>query len=116
MIPPRMISLQRNHFIALIVGVCILSAGIGTAVALIAQTGPEGPAGKQGKAGPQGPKGPRGPSGEAAVEGVQAEVEELRGQVEGSAELEERVQQLEDEVSNIGGFEEELCEEDDFFC
>jgi hypothetical protein len=111
-----MVSLQRNHFIALIVGVCILSAGIGTAVALIAQTGPEGPAGKQGKQGPRGPQGPEGPSGAAEVEGLEAEVEELRGEVAAQGELEGRVESLEEEVSGIGGTDEELCELDEIFC
>jgi hypothetical protein len=111
-----MVSLQRNHFIALIVGVCILSAGIGTAVALIAQTGPAGATGKQGKPGPQGPQGPEGPSGAAEVEGVEAQVEELRGQIEGGTELEERVQSLEDEVAGLGGADSPLCEVDEIFC
>lgn len=111
-----MVSLQRNHFIALIVGVCILSAAIGSGLALIAQTGPEGPAGKQGKTGPRGPQGPEGPSGAAEVEGVEAQVEELRGEIDSTTELEERVRDLEDEVAGIGGFDAELCEENEFFC
>ncbi len=121
MIPLPMISLPRNHFIALIVGVCVLSAGIGSAVALLAQTGPAGAAGKQGPAGPrgaEGPAGPEGPSGAAEVEGLEAEVEELRGQIEesDSGELEGRLEELEDEVSGLGGVTSELCEELEFFC
>jgi len=111
-----LISLQRNHFIALVVGVCILSAGIGSALALVAQEGPAGKTGKQGPAGPRGAQGPEGPSGAAEVEGLEAEVEELRGQVEGSSELEGRVESLEDEVAGLGGIDEELCEVDDLFC
>ena len=111
-----MVSLQRNHFIALVVGVCILSAGIGTGLALIAQEGPEGPRGKQGKEGPRGPEGPEGPSGAAEVEGLEAQVEELRGELESQGELESRVESLEDEIAGLGGFEAELCEEDELFC
>ncbi len=116
MISRPMVSLQRNHLIALVVGVCVLSAGIGTAVALLAQTGPEGPAGEQGKRGPAGPEGPEGPSGAAEVEGLEAEVAELRGQLEASAELEGRIEQLEDQVSGLRGIGGELCELDDIFC
>jgi hypothetical protein len=119
MIPPPMISLPRNHFIALIVGVCILSAAIGTGVALLAQTGPTGPAGKQGPAGPAGPEGPEGASGAAEVEGLEIELEELRGELEGGGdvgELESRVEGLEEEVEGLGGVTSELCSELDFFC
>ena len=120
MIPgPLMVSLPRNHFIALIVGVCVLAAAIGTGVALIAQTGPAGAAGKQGPAGPrgpQGPEGPEGPSGAAEVEGVEAELEELRGQLQEQGELEGRVETLEEAISGLGGIDEELCELNDFFC
>jgi len=111
-----MVSLQRNHFIALIVGVCVLSAGIGTALALIAQEGPQGPRGKQGKEGPRGPQGPEGPSGAAEVEGLEAQVEELRGELESQSDLEGRVEGLEEEISGIGGTDEELCELDEIFC
>lgn len=110
-----MISLPRNHFIALVVGVCILSAAIGSGLALLAETGPAGARGEQGPAGPRGPQGPEGPSGAAEVEGLEAEVEELRGQVEEGGdvgELESRLQALEDEVSGLGGLgADELCEE-----
>ncbi|HEX8754337.1 MAG TPA: hypothetical protein VF731_13075 [Solirubrobacterales bacterium] len=109
-----MVSLPQKHFVAILVGVCVLSAAIGSGLALVAQTGPAGPAGKRGPAGPRGPRGPQGESAKAELGGLEAEVEELRGAVEGSAELEERVEALEEEG---GGFEgggisrERLCEE-----
>ena len=56
MMRASMVSLPRNQFIALIVGVCVLSAAIGSGLALLAQTGPSGPAGKQGARGPAGPE------------------------------------------------------------
>jgi hypothetical protein len=56
----RLVSLPQKYFIAILVGVCILSAGIGSGLALLAQTGPAGPAGKRGPAGPEGPEGPEG--------------------------------------------------------
>jgi hypothetical protein len=71
MLDPPMVSLPQKHFIAILLGVCVLSAGIGSGLALLAQTGPSGPAGKRGPAGPEGPKGAEGPSGAAEVEGLE---------------------------------------------
>ena len=52
----------------------------------------------------------------AEVEGLEAEVGELRGQLEQQGELESRVDGLEEEVSGLGGIDDELCELDDIFC
>jgi hypothetical protein len=114
-----MISLPRNQLIALIVGVCVLSAGIGSGLALLAQEGAAGPAGKRGSAGPRGEKGAEGPegaSGAAEIGGLEAEVEDLRGRLEQSEELEGRLEDLESEVAGIEGVTSELCEEIDLFC
>jgi hypothetical protein len=118
MLASRMVSLPQKHFIAILVGVCILSAGIGSGLALLAQEGPRGPAGKPGPAGPEGPQGPRGESGAAEVEGLEDEVEELRGEVEEAQGLEERVETLEGEFGGSeGGFSpDELCEEFEVNC
>ena len=126
------ISLPRNQFIALVIGVCVLSAAIGSGLALLAQTGPEGPAGKQGPRGHAGKRGPKGPAGESAGEelgALEGEVEELRGELEGVreevgeagesgevGELEERVELLEEEVEGFGGIAEELCGEGALIC
>jgi hypothetical protein len=127
--PPErkpLISLPRNQFIALIIGVCVLSAAIGSGLALLAQTGPKGPAGERGPRGHKGKPGPQGPAGESAGEelgALEGEVEELRDAVEeGSesngevAELEERVEALEEEVESYSGFAEELCSEESLIC
>jgi hypothetical protein len=111
-----MVSLPRNQFFALVLGVCVLSAAIGSGLALLAQTGPSG---AQGPAGPRGEQGPEGPSGAAEVEGLEAELGELREQVErveegvDGGELEGR---LESEVAELGGVSSELCEEVGLFC
>jgi outer membrane murein-binding lipoprotein Lpp len=126
------VSLPRNQFIALVVGVCVLAAAIGSGLALLAQTGPKGPAGERGPRGHVGKQGPRGPAGESAGEelgALEGEVEELRGEVEavreevGEAgdsgevgELEARVEALEEEVEGFGGIAEELCSEESFLC
>jgi hypothetical protein len=126
--PKPIISLPRNQFIALVIGVCVLSAAIGSGLALLAQTGPQGPAGKQGPRGHAGKQGPKGPAGESAGEelgALEGEVEELRGAVEeqGEAnesgrveELEERIESLENELEGFSGISEELCEEGNFIC
>jgi len=119
-------SLPRNQFIALVIGVCVLSAAIGSGLALLAQTGPSGPAGKQGPRGHKGKPGPQGPAGESAGEelgALEGEVEELRGAVEEGSEsggevgeLEERVEVLEEEVESYAGLAQELCGEESFIC
>lgn len=114
-----MVSLQRNHLVALILGVCVLSAAIGSGLALLAQTGPAGARGAQGPAGPRGAQGPEGPSGAAEVEGLEAEVGELRERLEeggGESDVEGRLEELESEVSELGGVSSELCEEVGLFC
>ena len=124
--PKPIISLPRNHFIALVIGVCVLSAAIGSGLALLAQTGPQGPAGKQGPRGHKGKQGAQGPAGESAGEelgALEGEVEELRAEVEEGGEpggevgeLEERVEALEEEVEGYAGLAEELCGERSFIC
>jgi hypothetical protein len=125
--PKPLISLPRNQFIALVVGVCILSAAIGSGLALLAQTGPEGPRGKQGERGHIGKQGPEGPEGEAAGEELgelEGEVEELRGAVEEFGEgessqvgeLEERVESLEGELEGFSAAGEEICGGESLIC
>jgi hypothetical protein len=106
-----MVSMPQKQFIAILIGVCVLSAGIGSGLALLAETGPAGPAGKRGAPGPEGPEGPEGPSGAEEIGSLEAEVEELRSEVDGSGSLEGRLEELEAEVSELGGFAEELCDE-----
>jgi hypothetical protein len=111
-----MVSMTQRNFILLVVGVCVLSAGIGSGLALLAQTGPSGAAGPRGPAGKQGPPGREGPSGAAEVGGLEEEVEELRGRVEESEELAGRLDQLENEISDLSGPTSELCEELELPC
>jgi hypothetical protein len=127
------VSLPRNQFIALVIGVCVLSAAIGSGLALLAQTGPKGPAGKRGPQGHVGKRGPEGPAGESAGEelgAVEGAIEELRGEVseareaaeaagesEGDVgELEARIEALEEETSGLSQIGEELCNEQSFIC
>jgi len=108
-----MVSMTQRNFVLLVVGVCILSAGIGSGLALVAQTGPKGAKGARGPEGPRGPRGPEGQSAAGEVEGLEAEVEELRGRVEEGEELAGRVEALEEELGGLsaGGGSSVLCEE-----
>ena len=101
------ISLPRNQFIALVIGVCVLSAAIGSGLALLAQTGPKGAQGERGPRGHKGKPGPEGPAGESAGEelgALEGEVEELRGAVEEAQEGSEsnaEVGELEESPDNL---------------
>ncbi len=106
-----MVSMTQRNFVLLVLGVCILSAAIGSGLALLAQTGPAGATGPRGPVGKRGPAGPEGPSGAAEIGGLEEEVEELRGRVEESEGLASRVEELEEEVSGFAGPTSELCEE-----
>lgn len=108
-----MVQMTQRNFVLVLLAVCVLSAAIGSGLALLAQTGPSGAKGAQGPPGPRGPRGPEGPSGAAEVEGLEAEVEELRGRVEEAEELSGRVEALEEGLSGLGGggARSFLCEE-----
>lgn len=111
-----MVSMTQRNFVLLLVGVCVLSAAIGSGLALLAQTGPSGPAGARGPAGKQGREGAEGPSGAAEIGGLEGEVEDLRGRVEEGEELEGRVEDLEAEISGLSGSRSALCEELELPC
>jgi hypothetical protein len=111
-----MVSITRNQFIAALVGVCVLSAAIGSGVTLLAKTGPSGAAGERGAPGPEGPEGPEGASGAEELGLLESEVEELRGQAEGGEELEGRLNELESEISGLSATASEICAEIEHFC
>jgi hypothetical protein len=112
------VTLDRRALIAILVGVCILSSAIGAGFGLIAETGPAGTPGKRGPAGPEGPEGPEGPSGAAELEGLEAEVEELREEVNEGNNLENRVEELEAAVEEgFGGISpDDICREFEDLC
>lgn len=111
--------LSRNHFIAIVVGVCILSAAIGSGLALLAQTGPTGAAGKQGARGPAGPQGPEGPPGESAeaeLAPLEDELEELREESGAAGDAERRIDELEEALGEQQELSSELCAELELIC
>ena len=111
-----MVSMTQKNFVLVLVGVCVLSAAIGSGLALLAQTGPSGPAGDRGPVGKRGPQGPEGPSGAAEIGGLEEEVGELRGRVEEAEEIQGRLESLEEEISGFSGPNSALCEELELFC
>jgi hypothetical protein len=110
------VEVTRRFFVIAIVAVCVLSAAIGSAISLIAQTGPAGPRGERGRAGP------RGPRGEVDTRAIEAEIEAVRSEADVSgleeqvAENEERIEELEGASRGLPPSEAELCEEGEFLC
>jgi hypothetical protein len=106
------VTLDRRTLVAILLGVCILSSAIGAGFGLIAETGPAGTPGKRGPAGPEGPEGPRGESNSGEIESLEAELEELRGEVSDSRDLEGRIEELESAVEDFGGISGgDICRE-----
>ncbi len=110
------IEVSRRLAIWALVGVCALSAAIGSSITLLARTGPPG---KQGARGPVGPRGPEGPEGtvEAPDFGfLESEIEELGHELGDLGATEGRVEELEEELSETKSKVRELCFELESFC
>jgi hypothetical protein len=108
--------ITRRFFVTAVIAVCVLSAAIGSAISLVAQTGPAGPRGHRGATGP------RGPQGRVDTRAIEAEIEAVRheaniaGLEEQIAENEERIEELEGAPKSFSHGGVELCEEGEFFC
>ena len=110
------IEVSRRLAIWTVVGVCALSAAIGSSLTLLAETGPTG---KQGERGPRGAEGPEGPEGsvEAPDFGfLESEIEELGQELGDLNVAESRIEELEDDLTRTEEVVEELCFELDSFC
>lgn len=110
------LEVSRRLAIWTIVGVCALSAAIGSSITLLAETGP---AGKQGETGATGPRGPQGPEG--AVEGpdfgfLESEIEGLAGELGDLGATESRVEELEEDLTATEETVSEICLELERFC
>jgi hypothetical protein len=107
---------SRSLAIWTIVGVCALSAAIGSSITLLAETGP---AGKTGKTGATGPRGPTGPEG--VVEGpdfgfLETEIESLAEELGDLGATESRVEELEEDLTGTEETVSEICLELETFC
>lgn len=108
--PESLVSISLRNLVAGIVGVCILSAAIGSGVTLLAKTGPSGPRGPVGAQGLRGLPGVEGREGERGARGAQGpEGSEGEGSQSNSSleSLESEVEQLRGEVANL----ESACED-----
>ena len=72
-----------------LVGVCILSAAVGSGITLLAKTGP------QGQRGPVGPAGPRGESAQDASYEAEEAAERAEEAAEQASELDQRLSEVE---------------------
>lgn len=115
----RPVTVSRRWIVLALLGVCIVSAGIGTGTTLLlARTGPEGPPGAAGVRGPEGPPGPRGAEGyvdadDFGVGDLEVELASLREELEW---VEGDVGDLDGRTGGLESITSELCFELDAFC
>ena len=93
------IEVSRRLAIWTLVGVCALSAAIGSSITLLAETGPPG---RDGERGPRGPRGPEGPEG--SVESfdygfLESEIEDLARELGDLGATEGRLEELEEDLA-----------------
>jgi hypothetical protein len=110
------LEVSRRLAIWTIVGVCALSAAIGSSITLLAETGPQG---KPGESGPRGPRGREGPEG--AVEGpdfgfLESEIEGVAEELGDLGATEARVEELERDLVGTEETVSEICLELELFC
>ncbi|HEY5976484.1 MAG TPA: collagen-like protein [Solirubrobacterales bacterium] len=113
--PPR-IEVSRSLAIWTLIGVCALSAAIGSGIALLAETGPAGAKGERGAPGPRGPEGPEGAVDIPDLGFVESELEDLRDELSSARELESRVDAIDSDLTETEETVSELCFELDDFC
>jgi len=110
---------SRRLAIWTLVGVCALSAAIGSSITLLAQTGPPGTEGERGAAGPRGAEGREGPEGEVESTDfgfLEGEIEELAAELGDLGATEGRVEELEEDLVVVEEVVEELCFEVELSC
>ncbi len=105
------ISISRRNAILAIVGVCVLSAAIGTGLALLVQTSP---AGLTGARGPRGFRGATGPEGLKGEQGTEATGE--RTASEEAEEAKNEAGEAKSEASEALEKSEEACEAPEASC
>lgn len=113
---PQRIEVSRNLAIWTLVGVCVLSAAIGSSIALLAETGPPGKQGEPGATGPRGPEGPEGSVEEFDYGFLESEIEDLARELGDLGATEGRLEELEEDLTETEEVVGELCLELDSFC
>jgi len=110
------IEVSRNLAIWAVVGVCALSAAIGSGITLLAETGPRGPQGERGARGPSGAEGPEGSIDVPDFGFIESEIEDLRGELETASELQAKVEAIDSDLTETEETVSEICFELDSFC
>lgn len=106
------VEVSRRLAIWTIVGVCVLSAAIGSSITLLAETGPAGEEGERGPRGPRGPHGPQGPEGSAEsfdFSFLESEIEDLARELGDLGATEARIEELEEDLADTEEVVSELC-------
>jgi hypothetical protein len=110
------IEVSRRLAIWTLVGVCALSAAIGSSITLLAETGPPGKQGERGAPGPRGPEGAEG-SVEALDYGfIESEIEGLAHELGDLGAVEGRLDEVERDLSDTESNVSEICLELEAFC
>ncbi len=112
----RTIEVSRRLAIWTIVGVCALSAAIGSSIALIAETGPAGKPGPTGARGPRGRAGPEGTVEAPDFEFLENEIEDLAHELGNLGATEGRVEELEEDLGETKKTVREICFELELLC
>jgi hypothetical protein len=106
---PERIEVSRKLAIWTLVGVCVLSAAIGSSIALLAETGPPGKEGERGVTGARGPEGPEGSVEVPDYGFIESEIEDLARELGDLGATEGRVEELEEDLGGVEDVVEELC-------
>jgi hypothetical protein len=103
---------SRRLAIWTLIGVCALSAAIGSSITLLAETGPPGKEGERGPAGPRGPEGQEGTFEGPDFGFLEGEIEDLAAELGDLGATEGRVEELEEDLTDVEEVVEELCTEE----
>ncbi len=110
------IEVSRRLAIWTIVGVCALSAAVGSSITLLAETGPAGERGERGPSGPRGPEGAEGTVEAPDYAFIESEVEDLARKLGDINATEGRLDELEEDLGDTEETVSDLCLELDAFC
>src|SRR4051794_18887004 len=92
---------SRRLAVWTLVGVCALSAAIGSSITLLAETGPPGKGGERGAVGPRGPEGREGTAEVPDFGFLEGEIEDLARELGDLGATEGRVEELEEDLTDL---------------
>jgi hypothetical protein len=110
------LEVSRRLAIWTLVGVCALSAAIGSSITLLAETGPPGKEGERGPAGPRGPEGQEGTFEGPDFGFLETEIEDLAAELGDLGATEGRVEELEEDLTAVEETVSEICFELEALC